>query len=143
MTNHTPENYERDHSHSHCWEEASPPCGQKIEHLKCCLCELPNPKVSSVTIPNTTTGYLQMVSFEHKPNRELVQDFTSSTPKGDWEEELHQLLSREDAYLYGVSAGVPNPIKRTPIFEFVSQLLAKREAEAYHRGFQDGYDEGL
>lgn len=30
--------------HTHCWNEESPPCGQKIEHLKCCLCELPNPK---------------------------------------------------------------------------------------------------
>lgn len=29
--------------HSHCWESKNPPCGQKIEHLKCCLCELPNP----------------------------------------------------------------------------------------------------
>lgn len=30
--------------HGHCWTKDNPPCGQKIEHLKCCLCELPNPK---------------------------------------------------------------------------------------------------
>ncbi len=30
--------------HSCCFEEENPPCGQKIEHLKCCLCEKMNPK---------------------------------------------------------------------------------------------------
>jgi len=31
--------------HVHCWEEKKPPCGQRIEHLLCCLCEKVNPKV--------------------------------------------------------------------------------------------------
>jgi len=39
--------------HSHCWEEDEfdaiphtiPPCGQRIKHLKCCLCEVLNPQV--------------------------------------------------------------------------------------------------
>lgn len=43
----TSENYERDHSHVHCWEQKNPPCGQKIEHLKCCICEKKNPKATS------------------------------------------------------------------------------------------------
>lgn len=34
------------HDHVHCWQSKNPPCGQKIEHLKCCLCEKLNPKVS-------------------------------------------------------------------------------------------------
>lgn len=42
------ENYERDHSHAHCFESKKPPCGQKIEHLKCCLCEKLNPFIRSV-----------------------------------------------------------------------------------------------
>lgn len=29
--------------HIHCWESKTPPCGQKVGHLKCCLCELRNP----------------------------------------------------------------------------------------------------
>lgn len=37
-------NYEQDFSHSHCWAQKSPACGQKIEHLKCCICEKQNPK---------------------------------------------------------------------------------------------------
>lgn len=41
--------YERDHSHSHCWENSSPPCGQKIKHLECCLCEKVNPDYISRT----------------------------------------------------------------------------------------------
>ena len=32
-------------NHTHCWQEKNPPCGQKIEHLKCCLCEKLNPKL--------------------------------------------------------------------------------------------------
>ncbi len=31
--------------HTHCWSSKNPPCGQKIEHLKCCLCEETNPKI--------------------------------------------------------------------------------------------------
>ena len=34
------------HDHYHCWQSKNPPCGQKIEHLKCCLCEKLNPKTS-------------------------------------------------------------------------------------------------
>ncbi len=44
--NHTPYNQT---DHTHCWESKNPPCGQKIEHLKCCLCELFNPKVLKET----------------------------------------------------------------------------------------------
>ncbi len=36
------------HDHYHCWQEKKPPCGQRIEHLKCCLCEEVNPKVFSL-----------------------------------------------------------------------------------------------
>lgn len=31
--------------HSHCWTSDNPPCGQKIEHYKCCLCEKLNPMI--------------------------------------------------------------------------------------------------
>lgn len=37
--------YETHHSHSHCYETTNPPCGQKIPHLYCCVCELMNPEV--------------------------------------------------------------------------------------------------
>lgn len=39
------DDYETNYSHYHCWESTNPPCGQKIEHYKCCLCEKLNPKV--------------------------------------------------------------------------------------------------
>lgn len=32
-----------DFSHYHCFNSKTPPCGQKIEHLKCCICEMLNP----------------------------------------------------------------------------------------------------
>ncbi len=31
--------------HFHCWTESNPPCGQKIKHFKCCLCEEPHPDI--------------------------------------------------------------------------------------------------
>lgn len=33
--------------HSHCWTSDKPPCGQKIEHLVCCLCGLSHPSIRS------------------------------------------------------------------------------------------------
>lgn len=44
----TKENYERDHSHVHCFESKKPPCGQRIAHLRCCLCEILNPIVTTL-----------------------------------------------------------------------------------------------
>lgn len=32
-------NYERDRSHTHCWNQQSPACGQSLDkHTQCCLC---------------------------------------------------------------------------------------------------------
>ena len=35
--------------HSHCWTSDSPPCGQKIKHFKCCLCEKLHPNITELT----------------------------------------------------------------------------------------------
>lgn len=35
-----------EHDHSHCWESKKPPCGQRIKHFECCLCQKLNPKIS-------------------------------------------------------------------------------------------------
>lgn len=40
---HQKNDYERDRSHSHCWESNNPPCGIKGKH-RCCLCEKPVPQ---------------------------------------------------------------------------------------------------
>lgn len=41
-------NYERDHFHTHCWEQKgdnTPACGQPLEkHEQCCLCDTPAPE---------------------------------------------------------------------------------------------------
>ena len=41
-----PEPYNK-RDHSHCFEEKKPPCGQRIEHLKCCICEKLNPIIKA------------------------------------------------------------------------------------------------
>lgn len=40
----TPQN---DFSHSHCWDSPDPPCGQRIKHFECCICERRNPEIES------------------------------------------------------------------------------------------------
>ena len=42
--NSTPKTPYNQRDHSHCWESKEPPCGLKGTH-RCCLCELPAPKV--------------------------------------------------------------------------------------------------
>ena len=32
--------------HTHCFDQCHPPCGQKIKHFKCCLCEMEPPDVT-------------------------------------------------------------------------------------------------
>lgn len=49
-------NYERDHSHTHCWDQKSPACGQELsKHGQCCLCDTPYPqnRSDSVTLPDS------------------------------------------------------------------------------------------
>lgn len=55
MNQKPPLDYERDFSHYHCWESKNPPCGQKVEHLYCCLCEKLNPKCHSPKPESATT----------------------------------------------------------------------------------------
>lgn len=31
--------------HRHCWEEEKPPCGQRIKHFECCLCQMNHPEI--------------------------------------------------------------------------------------------------
>ncbi|MDD5069032.1 MAG: hypothetical protein PHN89_05570 [Candidatus Pacebacteria bacterium] len=41
------QDYERNHSHTHCWNQGGKPaCGQPLEkHKQCCLCDTPSPTV--------------------------------------------------------------------------------------------------
>lgn len=61
--------YERDHSHVHCWDQEGgfPACGESLnEHKQCCLCDTPIPE--SFTVP--------------KP------DFLKDNLLEDWEQEF-------------------------------------------------------
>lgn len=43
------DNYERDHSHTHCWNQTSPACGQPLEkHTQCCLCSAVPEKTENI-----------------------------------------------------------------------------------------------
>lgn len=47
-------NYERNYSHTHCWDQNEPPaCGQPIEnHTQCCLCDC-KPILRNMNTPDT------------------------------------------------------------------------------------------
>lgn len=62
--------------HQHCFDIKNPPCGQKIEHLKCCLCELTNPIKSEVTVqkPPLGNGFIIRVRDQYTDNCLTVSD---------------------------------------------------------------------
>lgn len=39
-----PKDYNK-HDHTHCFDDKNPPCGQRIKHYMCCLCEKKNPEL--------------------------------------------------------------------------------------------------
>jgi len=73
--------------HSHCWTEKNPPCGQKIEHLKCCLCEKLNPKA----LPDNTRKTFKL---RQNPDTGRFEPVTptmpDNTPCEGCEEEAHE-----------------------------------------------------
>jgi hypothetical protein len=73
-------NYERDHSHSHCWEEESPPCGLKGRH-RCCLCE--KPVLPSESLMN------QIIENQDKRTHPLYQQKLN-----DWEVEFRDYFDK-------------------------------------------------
>lgn len=67
------------HNHVHCWEDKNPPCGQKIEHLKCCLCEELNPKVAMTPSKNLREEFGEKFGFGyvdplHHSVNEIIRD---------------------------------------------------------------------
>ncbi len=81
-------NYERDHSHYHCWQNAPKPspCGQKIEdHVQCCLCELkpPRERRMKIILPIYYTQILKT-----KPKRTILIGL-------NWYRNAHWMLSNK------------------------------------------------
>lgn len=87
----TKEQHYHEIDHYHCWEEKNPPCGQKIEHLKCCLCEKLNPKATyekgvSDAMERILSGMkpytikaddsVRMADFTHTQFEQIVRDET-------------------------------------------------------------------
>lgn len=47
------------HDHGHCWESKKPPCGQKIKHFECCLCQEPHPEIQKSKSEGIEQGRIQ------------------------------------------------------------------------------------
>jgi hypothetical protein len=54
--------------HYHCWTEKKPPCGQKVEHFKCCLCEELNPKITSL-VDSVREDYNELIMAVANKNK--------------------------------------------------------------------------
>ena len=104
-------NYERDYSHTHCWNNEQrnlggiPPCGQKLEdHKQCCLCDLKYPQQEKNKCEDTSckqhggimTNYSEKCSsLPQQPVEEEVINgcedcphkvFTEKPVEEEWEE---------------------------------------------------------
>lgn len=102
--------------HVHCWEKKKPPCGQRIEHLKCCICEKPNPKQEEVKECkcNCHKMYEQMncPDCKHYINRSSAKS---------WSERFDEKFGvSNDGFLYFSN------IKRDIIKDFISTELASQ-----------------
>ena len=51
--------------HTHCWISGNPPCGQKIKHFKCCLCEMTNPEITDIIDQTLETQALALEERKH------------------------------------------------------------------------------
>ena len=49
--------------HTHCFHEKNPPCGQKIKHFKCCLCEMEHPDIAEKYAQGWNEGQLD---YKHR-----------------------------------------------------------------------------
>lgn len=87
------ENYERDYSHYHCWQQVenedsdiepqkTPACGQPLEkHTQCCLCDTPAPKSEEEKIikgaedfANRFEGVMKELAEEESKEKGVVGD---------------------------------------------------------------------
>lgn len=93
--------------HQHCFDNKNPPCGQKIEHLKCCLCELQNPEASKNTIkiePANRIDYCSDCDMEH--GYECPKD----APAEDWHKTFLDAGTRELGMDCSILIGVINTL---------------------------------
>lgn len=77
--------------HFHCFSRENPPCGQKIEHLKCCLCEKLNPMVDSFLTKRTEEIVDIATSLE--ASEEMVGDSPGDSAVGS----EHRAFGRNQA----------------------------------------------
>jgi hypothetical protein len=75
--------------HSHCWTQKNPPCGQKIEHYKCCLCEKLNPKIEQYGSQREAEG-------REKALRNVPVGFVRQWINEDLLKDGHDLITNED-----------------------------------------------
>lgn len=61
----------KDHSHFCCFESEKPPCGQRIKHFKCCLCEKLHPDITK-----------ELHTAIQKTKEEMVQEIKDSIGYG-------------------------------------------------------------
>lgn len=75
--------YERNHSHSHCWNQEFPACGQSIStHKQCCLCDTSKP--SKNKSPVLTIKSLQdSIDFMINSTPEKGKTFNYPTHAGE------------------------------------------------------------
>lgn len=86
------DNYER-HSHTHCWNQISPACGQPIDkHTQCCLCSLKVPVATNNSEIRSSLEASEKDIQTNSDSRLVSEDEYKRNENIDWMEEFQQLF---------------------------------------------------
>lgn len=123
--------YERDFSHSHCWNQGkSPACGQPLEnHKQCCLCDTPAPQKDEEWQPELRK---LMYSYAH----DVIKNFEglSEKPMDSWKlldkcipEFIALIKEREEKARAAALLDIDNEVSKL-LSEVANTPLDKRNA---------------
>lgn len=149
--------YNRDYSHTHCWNQGkSPACGQPLEnHKQCCLCDMPMPKKEMAKCAtcgeskNIKITVEEQVKYNAVGGRcfECVQKDNvtpqSPAPQKAWEVQLmdefcvmFERAHRENGSIESSDYWVDK------LEAFIRTLIKEREEKAREEGYDKRYETG-
>lgn len=137
--------YERsDASHVHCWKSKTPPCGQRIEHLKCCLCERLNPKAAMRSPYEPSKRERETLRANLKGAQEGFDSvFSAEAPATDvsWEKQFESEFVEEISKSIPLRAFIRKQIDLA--YDAGGKTVGGTGRVMYQRGYDEGYVAGI
>lgn len=125
--------------HTHCWEEENPPCGQKIEHYKCCLCEMVNPKCKCMDTQHTEQWRSEVAALRKS------QEFCSCGGRlvkayGTGAVSFPLQCKKCGGYTDYTANGYNDALE--DVLPIIEQAVQSAKREAYKGGYKQGHFDG-